>query len=357
MAKVAVLSAGSIAARKAWETMRARGGKAKPVRQRPKMEPHKAIKLPKEVTVVNASEMMLRTVVLAVTYHSFGNRRKIDSDLLELTDGNGNSKSKQEEGVDKEWINATKKLIEADELQEINSIYGETKRFIESRVLPSAIKQGIYLLPKAFDEVVVASIEEANAKIKAPVERIIGRLGEYKKEAKKRLQHLYNEDDYPTAAELRESYGIHWRLLRVDSAEGLSKELAEKERKKAAADAQANVESIRLLLRSQLKEFVDHLVDKLKPDTDGRPKTFKATSITKMSEFLGLFKTGLDITNDQQMQILVDNAQNLVAKADPELLREDKTVRDYLRHGFETIKILLDPMVVKKPHRTITITD
>jgi hypothetical protein len=102
--------------------------------------------------------------------------------------------------------------------------------------------------------------------------------------------------------------------------------------------------------------MVNHMVEKLKPDTDGKAKIFRESSIEKLSDFLSTFETR-NITNDVQMKILVDKAKNLIGKADAGMLREDKTVRDYVRHGFETIKCLLDPMVANKPHRSIRVED
>ena len=98
------------------------------------------------------------------------------------------------------------------------------------------------------------------------------------------------------------------------------------------------------------------MVDRLKPDTDGRPKTFKESSVGKMQQFLETFDAR-NITDDAQLKVLVERARSLVVKADAEMLRTDDSVRDYVRTGFETIKNLLDPMVVRKKHRSIRIAE
>lgn len=340
-------------AKKAWATRKANAENPKPAKPRPKMEPHAPIKLPKDVRFVSAAEIMVRTTVLGLTFSGIGNRRKISNEQIEVTEG------KQRVEVDKGWISATKQLLDAEELTKITSLYGELRRHVEARALPSHIKKGVYLLPVSFSEDVNTRLKTGQTELEPLVESIVNRLGSLKKESKQRLQELYDEDDYPTAAELRAAFRIHWRFWNVDSAknlEAVSREVYEEERKKAEQDWSELRETIRALLRTQLSELVDHMVDRLKPDADGRPKTFKESSLGKIQDFLSTFEAR-NITDDAQMQVVVERVRGLVIKADADMLRTDETVRDYVRQGFETIKSTLDPMVVsiKKKHRNIRI--
>lgn len=331
-------------AEKAWATRRERENA--PPKPKPILPKRNRIQLPKEVKLASSKDMMLRTCVLSLTFSKFGNRRKIDNELFEVT-----PEEKQKEQVDKNWINATKKLLEAEEMDEINSLYSDLYGYVQSRALPSYIKRGVHLLPKAFDTEVDARLKEGQEKLRPLVEKIIQKLTEYKRDAKERLRHLYDEDDYPTSAELRESFSIHWRFLYVDSADGISKELVEEERKKAERDWTSLRENIKNLLRGQLKGFVDHLTERLTPEKDGRPKQFKQGSIDKLQEFLNTFDVR-NIVNDQQLKALVDQAKSLV-KYDAEVIRTDSSVREYVLEGFENIQSLLDPLVVKQPLRRI----
>ena len=221
-------------AKKAWLTRKANAENPKPVKPRPKMEPHAPIKLPKDVKLVSAAEIMIRTTVLGLTFSGIGNRRKISNDQIEVTEGAARNKQRVE--VDKGWINATKQLLDAEELNQITSLYGELRRYVEARALPSHIKKGVYLLPVSFSEDVNTRLKAGQGELAPLVESIVGRLDTLKKESKQRLAELYDEDDYPTAAELRAAFRIHWRFWNVDSAknlEAVSKEVYEEERKKA----------------------------------------------------------------------------------------------------------------------------
>jgi hypothetical protein len=357
---VVAVSPGRAAALKAWETMRSKGivpGKPKPPRPKLKLVPHTPIKMPKQVGVVSASQMMARTVVLVLTISGIGNRRKVNLDAINITAKNDKQKAQQQ--IDDQWLGVTKKLFDSEELDEITSIGNEARQWVENRALPSHIKKGVYLLPIDFIEETNTKLKEFEARRKPLVEKMIRRLDEHKAEAKARLRDLFDEDQYPTPNQLRAAFSIRWRFVYVDSAknlEAVSKEIYEEERKKAEASWAETRETIKQLLRTQLSEMVNHLVDKLKTDTDGKVKIFRESSIGKMEEFLGTFDAR-NIVNDQQMKILVDKAKSLIKTADVERLRTDKSVRDYVRHGFETIKVLLDPMVVDKPHRRIIVED
>ena len=340
----------SLAAKKAWDTIRANAGKPKPApKPRPKLEALPPIKLPKEVKQVSSKDMMLKTVVLSVTIHRIGNSRKVDPDTVNIVD------VRSRKDLNKDYFGVDKKLMEAPELKVINSKMNSARSYIMGRALPFQIKVGVYLMPREFHEEVEAKLEEFNADVKPHVELLAKNLPQYKKEAKAQQGPQFIEEQWPTPDEIRKSFCISWRWLFVDSAEGLKKEIYEKERRKAEADWAETRETIKMLLRTQFADFVTHLTDKLKPE-DGKTKIIKENSFDKLHEFLSTF-SARNITNDVQLEILVNKAKHLATKMDTELLRTDDAVRDYVLHNFETIQVLLDPMIGNKPHRKIILED
>lgn len=343
------------AAQKAHATMRAR--RNEPPKPKPKLVPHTPIKMPKEAAPATAGQMMMRTSVLVLTISGIGNRRKVNTSTINITAKNTRQKTQQE--IDDQWLGVTKKLFDSEELDEITSIGNEARQWVESRALPSHIKKGVYLLPNEFTPEVNVRLKEFDARRKPKVEQLIRRLSEYKTEAKARLKDLYDADQYPTPDQLRAAFSLTWRFLYVDSAKNIevvSKEVYQEERKKAEIAWAETRETITQLLRTQLSEMVNHLVDRLKPDKDGKPKSFKESTIDKMQEFLATFDAR-NIVNDQQMKTLVDRAKGLIKTADTDTIRSDKTVRNYVRQGFETIQTLLDPMISTTPHRRIVLEE
>lgn len=343
----------SARAQRAVATMKARGyfRKAnKPERPKQKLPPQEPIVLPKQVQTASVKEMMLKTVVLVFTINGIGNRRKVDPDSINITDVQTNKE------VNKEWLGVTRKLMDAEELKAISSIGNKAKAFIFTRALPSYIKQGVYLLPKEFDEEVDAKLKAFQAEMRPHIEQLANRLPEYKKEAKKEQGPQFREDQFPTVELIRSAFRLDWRFLYVDSAQGLSKALAEEERRKSEAAWSETRDTIQQVLRANLSEMVNHLVERLQPNEHGESKMFKESSIGKFNDFLATFDAR-NITNDVQMKVLVDEAKALLKGRNMEDLRTNDATREYVRHGFETIQSLLDPMIATKHGRTITLRD
>ena len=338
------VSTGSSAAKKAWDTRRAQ--RDTPPRPKLKLVKLAPIKLPKETKAIPVAEMLAKTVVLVLTISSIGNRRKVDPKMITVD-------------ADKNWLGVTKKLYESEELDEINSIGNETRMWVESRALPSNIKRGVHLLPVQFIEEVDAKMKDGNARRAPLVEKMIRRLKEYQANAKARLKDLYDESQYFSPAQLRAAFDIRWRYVWVDSAkqlETVSPELYAEECKKAEAAGHELRESIQQLMRAEFMEKLSHFIERLTPNEHGENKSFREGSITKFQEFLTIYNPR-DITNDVQVRTLVGRVQGLMENVNAEGLRTNDELRQYLRTGFETIKTLLDPLVVDKPHRRIILED
>jgi hypothetical protein len=312
----------------------------------PKLEAVTPIKLPKEVKPASAEEMMIRTVVMVLTINGIGNRRKVDPDLLNINEAE----------IDKNWLNTTKRLFEAEELDKITSICNKAKAYVMTRALPSPIKTGVYLLPNEFTEEVSEKLRGFRAEIQPYIEKLANRLEEHKAEAKERLGPLYVAEQYPTADYLRQAFDISWRYLRVDSANGLSKALAEEERRKAEASWAETREVIQQVLRGEFLEKVNHFIERLTPNALGKTSKVREGSLEKFQDFLSTFNPR-NITNDRQMQILVEKAKALMNGADAEGIQDNDQWREHMKHGFETIKAVLDPMIVDRPHRAIRLED
>jgi len=344
------------AAQKAWETRkRNRSNPPLPPKKTIKLQPLPAIKLPTNPELVSPDQIMARTCVMVLTFHGIGNRRKVDTDNIEVKSSDKRAAAKESE-VDKAWLHLTKRLIEAEELDKITSSYGEMRRYVENLALPSYIKRGVYIMPTAFVMQVDAKLKEGTATVQPFIKSLGKRYEAIKAESQKRLGPQYNEADYMTREQLMAAFQVSWRFLYVDSAPnlaGVSKEIYEEERRKAQQDWADLAQVHRQMLRSHMSEFVNHLADRLAPNEEGRLKMFKEGSVTKFQQFLENFEPR-NIGNDLQMKVLVDRAKQLLTGNDAESLRTNDELRAHVRQGFENIKAALDTMVVLKPRRIIT---
>jgi hypothetical protein len=126
--------------------------------------------------------------------------------------------------------------------------------------------------------------------------------------------------------------------------------------RKAESDIQAQIfdatEAVRLALRGEMKEMVDWAVDRLTAKDDGKQKSFKKAGLAKLREFLDLFGDR-NITGDQDLALLVEQAKGLISGIDVSSLRKDEPVRESIKAGFEKIKETVDTWVIDAPGRVI----
>jgi hypothetical protein len=288
-------------------------------------------------------DLMERTVALVVTFSGLGNHRKVSTSQIEVD-------------ADKEWINVSKCLIDAKELEAINSFDGEIRRWLDTRALPSLLKKGIYLLPLPFLEEVNARLKEYSEGRARLVEKLAAVYESLIRDARGRLRDLFNPADYPSVEVMQDSFRLRWQYISFNTPanlEQINKEIYQEEVAKAqVAWNQAN-ETIQQMLRAAMADLTKHMVDKLTPGTDGKKKVFKDSSVNKLQEFLATFDIR-NVTDDAELKKLVDQAKALTRNVDPAILRSDEAVRKAVRVGFAKIQKAIEPMIVVQPRRAIS---
>lgn len=282
-----------------------------------------------------------KAIILVVTINTLGNHRKLDTESLV------NAKT------DKSLLNLTKRLLDAPELSKISALDGEIRRFIRNICLPSPFKQGTYTLPIGLFDMAEEKMQEFKAQREKYVDDLIAAYPRLIRDAAKRLDELFSEDDYPSKNELRGAFGLDWQYVEFGApGKGLSAEVFKREREKIAQQWQRAGEEMVKILRIETAELVSHLVEKLGGNDDGKPKIFRNTTVTNLQEFLDVFDAR-NIADDKELKKLVDKMKKLVKGVDPDLLRTDNDIRSDAQKKFTVIKDQLDKMMSEKPKRAI----
>lgn len=291
---------------------------------------------------VSGEAMRKLSVGLVLTFSGIGNRRKVDTSEIEVD-------------ADKELIAVSKKLLDSPELDEISSLDGKARQYIETTALPSMLKRGVYLMP-------IALIEEADKRLNSFAERrhelvetLCHVLQTRIEEAKRRLKGLFEPNDYPRRRDIREQFQLTWQWIEFDTPTALkevSRSLYEKERRKSEKMWDEMRDQIQEMLRLDLAELVDHLGEKLQPDDSGKPKVFRDSAVTKIQDFLATFDAR-NITGDVELRALVNRTRALIEDVDADRLRKSRSVRNTVGQGFDEISKAFDAMITVKPKRAI----
>jgi hypothetical protein len=136
----------------------------------------------------------------------------------------------------------------------------------------------------------------------------------------------------------------------------VSAALFEREREKAAAKWQEAQQSISDFLMAELKDLLDHMIDRLTLDDSGEKRIFKGSSLEKIKEFVGDFRDrSIAITNSSELDAIVTKVKDALEGVDAESLRNVDSLRESTREAFSLIKAELDEMVVDAPRRMLAL--
>jgi len=291
-------------------------------------------------------ELAANTCCFEVHMRSFGFRKKIDANELL------NEKDRQkEEQVSASAVAASKMLIEKTMLAQITKADNKFRTWIRSRAVYSTIVgDGMYLLPSALIEEVDAALAAFIAERQELVEAFIAEYPNLKDAQRLKLGRLYKESDYPTIEEIRSGFAVESRYVTLSVPEQLavfSEQIFAREREKMERQWQTAFGEIREAMRAGFLDLVNHMVDRLGNDADGKPRIFRDSLVENLADFLGTFQAR-NLTDDDQLAALVEEARGYLKGVTPKRIRESKSFRSNMAKSFNGIKERLDTMVTTR---------
>jgi hypothetical protein len=133
----------------------------------------------------------------------------------------------------------------------------------------------------------------------------------------------------------------------------LSAEIWEQECARVAARFDEAVRLAEQAFMEELGELVSHIAERLTGSTeDGKAKIFRDSAVTKLHEFFQRFRT-LNVRSNEQLEQLVDSAQQAIRGLSPQELRESEPLRQRIAAQMGAVKEALDGMLVDRPRRRI----
>jgi hypothetical protein len=114
-------------------------------------------------------------------------------------------------------------------------------------------------------------------------------------------------------------------------------------------------EAIRLAeeaFTGELAKLVSHLAERISGQEDGKPKIFRDSAITNLTEFFERFGQ-LNVRSSEQLDNLVTQAQRIVRGVEPQELRDSSKLRQHVATQLAGVQSVLDGMLVDRPRRNI----
>jgi hypothetical protein len=279
-------------------------------------------------------DLAKKTVCIKVRLSTMGNTRKVSTAQIEAD-------------VDKDLLRVSKQLVDSAELKAITRFDGEIRQFLYNICLPFEI--GIHLLPIAALETVEHRLRQFVEDRKQLVHAFLSAYPSLCQDAARRLRGLYNPTDYPAVEEVTKEFGFSWQYISFgvpDQLKGISREVWEQEREKAAQRmAEASTE-IQTVLRDSMAKLVQHMAERLKEGPDGKPLRFKETTVSNLIEFLTNFEFR-NVTDDNELQSLVGQARELLKGVSADDLRTTGDLRTKVQQGMTEIAGQLDTLLIR----------
>lgn len=98
--------------------------------------------------------------------------------------------------------------------------------------------------------------------------------------------------------------------------------------------------------------IVSHLTERLSGQVDGKPKVFRDSAIGNLTEFFSRFQD-LNVRSNEELDRLVANAQRIVQGIEPQVLRDNQTLRQHVATELSGVQSVLDGLLVDRPRRNI----
>lgn len=257
-------------------------------------------------------------------------------------------------GAEGKFLSAGKKLLDTSHpaFKAVTAIRGRAVAYWKGVSLPFP-EPGIRLIRQDsitdFDQQIAEFREELDDAV-AELDR---HYDELRSLARERLGDLFDLSDYP--ATLIGMFAIEHDYPSVEPPNylrQLSPELYEQECRRVQSRFDEAVQMAEQAFLDELARLVDHITERLSGELDGKPKVFRDSAVTNLSEFFERFRA-LNVRSNDQLDELVGRAQQVLGGVEPQQLRNNGVFRQQIATQLAGVQSSLDGLLVDRPRRNI----
>ena len=257
-------------------------------------------------------------------------------------------------GAEGDFLSAGKKLLDTKhpKFKALTAIRGEAVSMWKSISLPWP-EPGIRLIHREQIEDFDNRATSIASRLDEAVVDLDGHYDELRHAARDRLGSLFNASDYPVS--LAGAFSMTWDFPSVDPPGYLRQVNPELYEQECDRVRSRFAEAIRLAeeaFTAELSELLSHLCERLNGDRDGKPKVFRDTAVSNLTEFFSRFRS-LNVGSNAELDRLVEQAQSVLRGVRPNSLRQSDGLRQHITTQLSGVQSVLDGMMVDRPRRNI----
>jgi hypothetical protein len=257
-------------------------------------------------------------------------------------------------GAEGAFLSAGKKLLDTghEKYKAVTAVKGRIVAMWKSMSLPYP-EPGIRLIRQDHIDSFDTHMQAFRQELEVAVRELNDHYEHLKSAARNRLGSLYNPSDYP--ASLLGLFQVAWDYPALEPPEylqQLSPDIYRQECERVSARFDEAVQLAEQAFIEELQALVSHLTERLTGQTDSRPKVFRDSAITNLSEFFQRFRS-LNVRSNDQLDALVAQCQQIVRGVEPQTLRDSQGVRQRVATQLSQVENVLDTLLVDRPRRNI----
>ena len=260
-------------------------------------------------------------------------------------------------GASREFLSARKKLIDTRHpaYRQVSSIRSQIIALWKGLTVPYP-DPGIRLIRRDRIEVFEFEFQQLQQDLADAVQQLQREFDELKSLARVRLGELYNAEDYPDRLDNLFRIDVEYPNVEPPNyLQRLNPELYEEQCRRIEARFEEALELAEESFLQEFQQLVSHLTERLSGESDGKPKVFRDSALTNLTEFLQRFRQ-LNIRSNGQLEEMIDEVQQVTSGLSPHRLRNERSTRQTVREQLQQVGDVLSDQLELRPRRQIVRT-
>ena len=219
----------------------------------------------------------------------------------------------------------SKKLISKSAFSKITSINNEIRSYYKTNTL--SWENGVRrLLPSTKITEFTAKMREFETRLEEAVEEFIQSYQYHIMEAQANLNGMFDQNDYPSEADVRAKFGMKFDFHNIDSPndfrckidDNIKSQIQEKMKESLNEKYSTSINRLLKKIYNVVKTFNEKLSD--------MDSVFRNSLVDNIENLISIIPD-LNFMNDPKIAAISEQIQNDICRFDPEILRKDKSAR------------------------------
>lgn len=293
-----------------------------------------------------AEHLQATTAAVRVSFTWFGVRKTLTPDQ--------NARAADTFGAEGEYLSAAKKLLDTRHpaFKAVTAVRTRVLSLWRGTTLPYP-ESGVRLIRQDRIGQFTGQMDVLREQLDEAVEALDRQYDHLRVAASRRLGSLYNSSDYPST--LRGLFAFEVDFPSTEPPQyllQLDPQLYEQQRQRMVARFEQAVSMAEDAFIGEFNKLVGHLVERLSGSDDGKPRIFRDSIVGNLHEFFERFRS-LNVHSSQQLDRLVETAQNAMRGIRPDQLRDRNGLRRNIATQLSAVGSQLEGLMVDRPRRRV----